>query len=102
MGTFRAVDPLRDRRGLPPPRLTTAAHAGTAGGRARARTVGFRLAVRPGAHLVERRLARRLVLGALATRTVGHALVVERDPHLVERGLVHLAASAGGRTAGAR
>src|SRR5438128_2026497 len=67
----------------PPPRLPTAAHAGAAGGGARTRAIGLRLSVRPGAHLVERRLAR-----AFRVRAVGKALVVERDPHFIERGLV--------------
>src|SRR5262245_63297913 len=84
-------------RRLPPARAPAAAHAGAAGGRARAGAIG--LGLRPRAHLVERRLARPLASFAFDARAVWHDLVGERDPHLVERGLVHLARRAGRRSA---
>src|SRR5262249_40932451 len=46
------------RRWLSPPRAPTAAHAGAAGGRARARAIGLGFFVGAGAHLVERGFAR--------------------------------------------
>src|ERR1700704_4166753 len=87
---YLAVTPLP----LPPSRLEATAHTGAAGGGARAGAIG--LGFRAGAHLVKRRLARRLALRpfrwAFPAWSMGQALVVERDAHLVERGLVHLAA----------
>src|SRR5262249_6870817 len=49
---------LLRRRWLSPPRAPTAAHAGAAGGRARARAIGLGFFVGAGAHLVERGVAR--------------------------------------------
>src|SRR5262245_23836120 len=85
------------RRRLPPPWAPAAAHAGPAGGRARAGAIG--LGLRPRAHLVQGRLAWPLASFAFDARAVRHDLVGERDPHLVERGLVHLARRAGRRSA---
>src|SRR5262245_25147787 len=93
------ADDARHAR-LSPPWAPAAAHAGAAGGRARAGAIGLGFAVRPRAHLVQGRLARPLASFAFDARAVRHDLVGERDPLLVDRGLVRLARGAGRRSAG--
>src|SRR5262249_60236863 len=77
------------RRWLPPPRPPAAAHAGAAGGRAWAGTIGLGFPVGAGAHFVERGFARtfariphpRLRRATLAPRAGGGGSPArERDP----------------------
>src|SRR5262249_45132212 len=83
---FRAGRAGGNAGNLPPPRLPSTPHPRLAHGRTRA--AAMRLRLRPGPHLVERRLARRVAPAAAPVRC---GLVLECDAHLVEVGLVDFA-----------